>query len=616
MAVALAAGAVNDEVAGDVGHGYAPVNGTRLFYEFKGAGPAVVLIHGGQLDCRMWDDQFAAFSRHFRVIRYDVRGYGGSLRPDMLYSDAEDLAALLDYLKVDTVHLVGLSLGGRIAIDFVVAHPTRVSSLTLAGPGLSGYEPPGGAETDLRMWEIIKAARDAGPEEATALWLRDPFMAPAMEQARLVPGLRTMARENAHCWLENPVLQRPPRPVAATRLGEIKVATLLVIGDRDVPQIKATIETLQRGIGGAKKVSIKGAGHMVNMESPHAFNEAVMGFLRSREPQPSASPLPAVGGPRPAASTGSSAVAQVLHVADMKTGEIRDLDRAKTVVLLPGGILEEHGPYLPAHTDGILSERLTQELARAIAAKKPGWKILVFPPIPLGASGSNELGGHFTFAGTYAVRPATLRAVFMDLAAELGEQGFHWVIVVNVHGAPPHNRALDQASDFFRDTYGGRMVHLWGLVPVLGGWGRALGTLSDAERKEDGVSLHAGMDETSLLLHLRPDLVAPSYKEAPAVTGHSLRESFEVAKAVDWPGYLGSPRLASARLGEAIWKSFVAAAVEHAVKILDGVESEKFQRYADLLEKNPLYQGWIKEAATHAERLEAKQQAWLHKKAR
>ncbi len=136
------------------------------------------------------------------------------------------------------------------------------------------------------------------------------------------------------------------------------------------------------------------------------------------------------------------------------------------MVLLPGGILEEHGPYLPAHTDGILSERLTQELARAIAAKKPGWKVLVFPPIPLGASGSNELGGHFTFAGTYAVRPATLRAVFMDLAAELGEQGFRWVIVVNVHGAPLHNRALDQASDFFRDTYGGRMVHLWGLVPV------------------------------------------------------------------------------------------------------------------------------------------------------
>jgi creatinine amidohydrolase/Fe(II)-dependent formamide hydrolase-like protein len=298
----------------------------------------------------------------------------------------------------------------------------------------------------------------------------------------------------------------------------------------------------------------------------------------------------------------------------MKTGEIRALDRAKTVVVLPGGILEEHGPYLPAFTDGILSERLTQELAQAIVGKKPGWKVLVFPPIPLGASGSNEIGGHFVFPGTYAVRPATLRAVFMDLAAELGEQGFRWVFIVHVHGAPLHNRALDQASDFFHDTYKGRMVHLWGLVPVVGGWGRALQDLSDAEKKEDGVSLHAGMDETSLLLYLRPDLVASGFKDAPAVTGHSLKESFDVAKANDWPGYLGSPRLASAALGEKIWKAFAAAAIEHALKILDGADPASFQRYADLLEKNAIYQGWINAATAHEQQIGAKQRAWLGKK--
>jgi pimeloyl-ACP methyl ester carboxylesterase/creatinine amidohydrolase/Fe(II)-dependent formamide hydrolase-like protein len=616
IAVAHAAGEINAGPDEEAHHGFAPVNGTRLFYEVRSTGPAVVLIHGGQLDCRMWGDQLNPFSRRYRVIRYDVRGYGGSRRPDVPYSDADDLAALLHYLEIDKAHLVGLSLGGRIAVDFALAHPTLIRSLTLAGPGLSGYDPPGGAESDLRMWEIIKTARDAGPEQATALWLKDPFMAPAMEQARLAPLLRRIARENAHCWLENPVLQRPPKPAAATRLGEIKVPTLLVIGDRDVPGIRATVEALERGIQGAKKVSIPGAGHMVNMESPDAFNQAVLGFLNDHEQPPATPTRPASSKAEPAASRGPSAAPAVLHVAEMTTGQIRNLDRAKTVVLLPGGIVEEHGPYLPAHTDGILSERLTQELALAIAARKPGWKVLVFPPIPLGASGSNELGDHFVFAGTFAVRPGTLRAVFMDLAAELGEQGFRWIIIVSVHGAPTHNRALDQASDFFGDTYGGRMVHLWGLVPVLGGWGRALTTLSDAEKKEEGVSLHAGMDETSLLLHLRPGLVSPAYREAPVVTGHSLRESFEVAKAADWPGYLGSPRLASARLGAAIWKSFVAAAVEHAVQILDGVGPERFQRYADLLEKDPLYQRWTKEAAHHAERLEAPQQAWLRKHAR
>lgn len=313
----------------------------------------------------------------------------------------------------------------------------------------------------------------------------------------------------------------------------------------------------------------------------------------------------------------SSTVAQVVRVVEMKTGEIRALDRSKTVVLLPGGILEEHGPYLPAYTDGVLSERLTQELAQAIVAGKPGWKALVFPQIALGASGSNELGGHFVFPGTYAVRPATLRAVFMDLAAELGEQGFHWVFVVHVHGAPLHNRALDQAADFFWDTYQGRMVHLWGLVPVLTGWGRALENLSAAEKKEEGISLHAGMDETSLMIYLRPDLVASAYKQAPVVTGHSLKESFDVARAVDWPGYLGSPRLASAALGEKIWKSFAAATIEHALKILDGADPTNFQRYADLLEKNPLYRDWIKAVpgnTAHEEEVEAKQRAWLRKK--
>jgi creatinine amidohydrolase/Fe(II)-dependent formamide hydrolase-like protein len=238
------------------------------------------------------------------------------------------------------------------------------------------------------------------------------------------------------------------------------------------------------------------------------------------------------------------ASAQILRVADLNTQQIRALDRAKTVAILPGGILEEHGPYLPAYTDGILSARLTQEITQAIAAKKPGWTVLIFPQIALGASGSNELGGHFSFPGTYAVRPSTLRAIFMDLAGELGEQGFRWIFVVHVHGAPLHNRALDDAGDFFHDIYGGRMVHLWGLVPVLGGWGNALQALSDAEKKEEGVSLHAGMDETSLLLYLQPALVSPAYKKAPVITGHTLAESFDVTKSADWPGYLGSPRLA------------------------------------------------------------------------
>ena len=303
------------------------------------------------------------------------------------------------------------------------------------------------------------------------------------------------------------------------------------------------------------------------------------------------------------------------RLVTMNTEQIRALDRATTVVFLTGGMLEEHGPYLPAFTDGFLSDRLTQELVQLLGARKPDWTALVFPQIPFGASGSNELGGKFTFPGTYAVRPTTLRAVFMDLATELGEQRFRWIAVVHVHGAPPHIRAIDDASDFFHDTYGGRMVNLWGLVPVLGGWGSALGALTDAEKKEEGVSLHGGMDEHSLMLYLQPDLVSSAYKNAPVVTGAALQDSFDVAKGADWPGYLGSPRLATEAHGRRIWDSFAAAAGDQLMKILDGADPAGVQRYADLLERNPIYQErWIKPAAAHDEQLDAREREWLRRK--
>ena len=119
------------------------------------------------------------------------------------------------------------------------------------------------------------------------------------------------------------------------------------------------------------------------------------------------------------------------------------------------------------------------------------------------------------------------------------------------------------------------------------------------------------MDEHSLMLHLRPELVSPGYKNAPVVTGHTLQESFDVAKASSWPGYLGSPRLATAAMGGRIWQSFAAAATDHMIKVLDGADPSQFQRYADLLERNPIYQGWIKATTERDEQLDAKQRDWL-----
>ena len=119
----------------------------------------------------------------------------------------------------------------------------------------------------------------------------------------------------------------------------------------------------------------------------------------------------------------AQASAQVRDVATMTAVELRGLDHDKTAVLLPGGILDEHGPFLPAYADGYQSDHLVRAVAEAVVAR-PGWTVLVFPVIPLGHSGPNDIGGRFVFPGSYPVRSTTLRALFMDLADQLGEQRF------------------------------------------------------------------------------------------------------------------------------------------------------------------------------------------------
>jgi creatinine amidohydrolase/Fe(II)-dependent formamide hydrolase-like protein/ketosteroid isomerase-like protein len=308
---------------------------------------------------------------------------------------------------------------------------------------------------------------------------------------------------------------------------------------------------------------------------------------------------------------GAEASAQVLRVADLNTRQIRALDRETTVVFLQGGMLEEHGPYLPAFTDGILSDRLTSELASGVIANKPTWTALMFPPVSVGASGYNEIGGHFTFPGTYAVRPSTLRSIYMDLATQLGEQGFKWITVVHVHGSPLHIAALDDASDYFRDTYGGRMVNLWGLLPVIGGWGTGMSVMPAAWKQEDGVSLHGGVDEHSLMLHLQPNLVAADFQQAPSVTGSTYAESVAAAGQKDWPGYIGAPRLASAVLGRRIWTSLSAAALKTTLEILDGADPARYPRYLPLMATNPPYQTWIAAANERDRALDTLQESWM-----
>ena len=315
--------------------------------------------------------------------------------------------------------------------------------------------------------------------------------------------------------------------------------------------------------------------------------------------------------PPPAGEAGSPT--GIHRVAEMNTEQIRALDRAKTVVVLPGGILEEHGPYLPSFADGYVSEHLTDALARAIAAR-PGWTVLLFPLIPLGVAPANEIGRKYTFDGSYPVRSTTLRAIYMDLATELGDGGFRNIFVVHFHLGPNQSRALDQAADYFNDTYGGQMVHLVGLMPVIGSYAGAAQNATEAERAENGFGVHADLLETSINLYLRPHLVAPGYAQAHSFTGNSISELIPAAEQAGWPGYLGSPRNARSDIGAAALTSVTNTITDLALKILDGFDYRQIPRYGDVTRNDPGNAVIDRHATADEQENERRQIAWLRAK--
>ena len=302
--------------------------------------------------------------------------------------------------------------------------------------------------------------------------------------------------------------------------------------------------------------------------------------------------------------------AQVLQVATLNTEEIRQLDREKTAVILPGGILEEHGPYLPSYTDGYSNERLARDVAEAVAARS-GWTALLFPPIPLGSGGANEIGRKYAFPGSFTVRASTLRSIFMDLGDELGDLGFRWVFIVHGHGSPPHNHALDQAARYFEETYGGRMVHLLG--GISGVQTPAWRAMASADAlTEDGASVHAGLREHSDILFLRPDLVSPAFRNARSVKTDGFTGLEPAARAADWPGYFGAPRHASSAVGAAHHREAAAQTIAEALRILNG-NPGMLRRYADVVMGSAEIRGIVADATSHDARREARQRTWLEK---
>lgn len=259
--------------------GMANVNGTRLYYEIAGTGQAVVFIHGFTLDTRMWDDQFQPFAKEFQVVRYDMRGFGKSAVPTGdEYSHVEDLKALLDFLKIKHAYLVGLSKGGAVALDFTLMYPKMVHALVLLDTVLPGFNwSTEGAARDRLVWE---EAGKGGIAAAKISWLAHPLFAPAHRHPAVSVRLAQIIEDYSGWHFVNRNHEHNLHPPAATRLGEITIPTLAIVGEYDLPDFLNITHLIAQEIPQAQKIIIPNVGHMSNMEASHKVNRAMSEFFK------------------------------------------------------------------------------------------------------------------------------------------------------------------------------------------------------------------------------------------------------------------------------------------------------------------------------------------------
>lgn len=256
--------------------------GAVLAYDVTGEGHPLVLIHGGFLDRRMWDDQLEAFARHFQVIRIDLRGYGDSSDDsDAAFSHVEDVRAVLNDLDAGPVYMLGLSMGATVAIDFTTAYPGRVAALVVAGSPLIGIPTSDAEGSRIQTAAVIRAVRRGAVDSAATLALQLPIFRSVSEGSEVGERMSVMMHDNLAGWVNSLGRVRWDSIPAIDRIPSIGVPTLILVGSLDIADMLTAADSLVAGIPGSEKVVVANAGHHVNMEAPEVFTRAVLRFLDS-----------------------------------------------------------------------------------------------------------------------------------------------------------------------------------------------------------------------------------------------------------------------------------------------------------------------------------------------
>jgi len=258
----------------------------RLAYRDAGTGDPVILLHGGLLDHRMWDEQIPVLESRYRVVAPDTRGHGASANASRPFRPADDLAALLFHLGIGPAIVVGLSMGAGIAVDTALEYPHVVRALVVSGAGTSEPE-----FTDPWTLKVLSdmassiAAGDAGSLIATfALFAAGPRRTLGDLDPDVVRRIREMARRTLTKHTAGEPDWLTPVRETWTRAAKINVPVLAINGDLDAADHIAMAERLARTVADGNVTTIEGTAHYPNMERPGAFNQALTGFLGTLPP--------------------------------------------------------------------------------------------------------------------------------------------------------------------------------------------------------------------------------------------------------------------------------------------------------------------------------------------
>lgn len=255
------------------------VAGAEIAYEVRGKGPAVLFLHAFPLGMFMWDAQAEALRQSHTVVRFDDRGFGASPPGDALLTMeriADDAAALLDDLGIARAVVAGCSMGGYAALAFVRRHPDRLRGLVLQDTR-AGADNEEGRKGRAELAE--KVLREGAQAAADAFLPR--LLGRTTQETRkdLVEALRARILATSPRGIADALAGLAARADSTPTLREVRVPTLVVVGEEDVLTPPAEAEALAAGIAGAQLEIVPRAGHLANLEAPAAYDQALARFL-------------------------------------------------------------------------------------------------------------------------------------------------------------------------------------------------------------------------------------------------------------------------------------------------------------------------------------------------